>query len=573
MKTGSIRTDLFWLLLLCCLLSAGVGWSLLDAAEGSLLGSRHIDALGSYWFQWFVFHQMETGGDLSQTNLWFHPWGIDILRTYGGNLIDPLLALPMRWVGGPILAWNGLVFLILISNGLVAGAWVRLRSGNLLAGLAGSAMALLHPVVFYDLVQGRPAQAILAPLIGALALFEASTRSQSTRNSRRLAAGAGVCIGIAGYCYWFGGLFAALACVLLALGGPWKARLQSLGIAAITTLLSISPLLLPLLMTLSDGASGALLPVDRWWAGELDLVTRAGDSITLCTLDGQGFALKTLREKSQIDAPLLGICALLGVLATVRKAWRWSLVAGLGLAIALGPMPWGFRNPIYLIIATLPAMDRLYWPCRAIVLTVPVAALGAGILVETLQGRRAQVLAAVIGLLCITETAYRDLAPLDTWQLEIPESVSCLTDAEGAVISLPYGRDHEHILHQTVHQNPLLGGIRETSKSLAPAEQQEWVRGNPWLDAMMRIIRDPRTQTAWEPEDKEAVSEEGYRWILLRWEALPRPNLREGMVKRERMLERAISEHLGPPLVDDGTMRIYAPWGGELDCDLSIPQD
>ena len=576
MRNGSFRTDLIWMMALCILFAMGLCWNLLGSAEGSLIGSDHIDARGSYWFQWFVAGRLEHGGSLGQTDLWFHPWGIDILRTYGGNIVDPLLALPLRWLGGATLGWNGLLFGIIVTNGLAGGFWIRHRSGSLAAAAAASMLIMLHPVGLYDLAQGRPAQAILAPLIGALALFEASNRTEDPRQARWLAIGSGICIALASYCYWFGGLFAAMACGLLALGTGWKSRLLHLGVAALVTLVGVSPLLFTLLGTLDGGASGALLPVDQWWKGELDLITEAGDNITLCTLDVEGNALKLRLKKgliaSQVDAPLLGISSLLCVLFTARKAWRWTLVAALGVAIAIGPMPGGFRNPIYLAIALLPGMDRLYWPCRAIILSVPVAAVGASLLVEHFKAK-GPIIAAGLGLIGLGESHSRGLIPLELWQAEPPPAVACLESAEGAVIALPYGQDHAKLIDQTVHEKALLGGARETSRSLVPEEQQEWVQTNPWIGALMKSIENPRAAHEWTEADREEVREKGYRWVLIRWDQIRRPNLREGAVRRERLMDRAVEAVAGPLRVDDGEVRIYAPFDDALDCELSPQSD
>jgi hypothetical protein len=84
----------------------------------AFLGIDYVDALGTQWFYWFVDHELGRDKPLGHTDLFFYPWGKDIFAHTGTNVLDAVLAMPVRWLLGPVLGYN-----LFVIAGLAASAW------------------------------------------------------------------------------------------------------------------------------------------------------------------------------------------------------------------------------------------------------------------------------------------------------------------------------------------------------------------------------------------------------------------------------------------------------------------
>src|SRR5690606_24804090 len=132
------------------------------------LGLEFVDGFGTQWFYWFVEHQVRRLEGFGHTDLFFYPWGKDIYRHTGANVLDGLLALPFRLIFGPVLGYN-----LFVLAGLAATAWatarfaLRFTEDRAAAWLAGI-LSACSPFVFLELIEGRPTQAILLFCVLAL---------------------------------------------------------------------------------------------------------------------------------------------------------------------------------------------------------------------------------------------------------------------------------------------------------------------------------------------------------------------------------------------------------------------
>jgi hypothetical protein len=402
---------------------------------------------------------------------------------------------------------------------------------------AGAAFMAFHPFVLHELQAGRPTQAVLAPAIGALALAPAAIDGD-----RRAMLQAGALLALSGWFYWFTALFTALGIGVLALGRPLR-RVLALG--AVAALL-VSPVAVPLLRALAEGRVPGLLPLGGLLGGQT--VTAEGSVVPIATVDLLGRLAST---NGLYDGEVMGLCALGGILLAPGR-WRWAGV--LGLVLAIGPHPFGVANPIYAMSAFLfPPMLRLYWPVRAVVLCAIAA-------VPALRGRWGTALA--VG--AVVEGLARGWAPLDVWDPGVAPIVERLADlGEGAVIVLPTAIDQRSLVDQTVHGKPTLGGMNELSRGLTPPEVRALREGNGWLSAVLLAPRDPRAEPSWSEADKEALHALGYRWIILRLDALAAADARLGVPSRSLSVRRRLSTLAGPPVLEDERTVLYAPWETE----------
>lgn len=517
-----------------------IGWPALD---GGALGHRTLDGLGSWWFQWFVGTSIADGTSPLQGTPLFHPYGKDILQHTGANLVDAVASVPLRHLFGPTAGWNALAIGVLLSNG-AAAAWALRRQGWSAALTAGAVVAL-NPYSLYELAEGRPTQALLAPLI--LAVMWAS--DETARPTRHGWIRVGVAVAVAGYVYWFGALFAGLAVAALALARPrtLPAMAMAGGLSAILAL----PIIAPLFLQLGAGEVPGTLPVGGWWTA-LDLTTAEGDVMVLCTLGSACDVGKQAAGAWTPVGPATGLAFWIAAAVASLRDWRLGLVLAVAALLAVGPRPADVANPFYLALTALPGMDRLYWPCRALALLVPLAAIGVSEL-----ARRHPIAGPAVLLAMVTESAARDRLPLDTWDPDPPAALACIGD--GGVIDLPHDRDHEPLLLQTWHHQPILGGMNPRSRGQVPQPIQALRSDDVWLAALLEAVFNPRAEVPGEAVPSEALHALGYRWVVLRVASIrslvPTPDL------HLRALEARLDQLAGTALVQDDALWIHAPWG------------
>lgn len=519
-----------------------------------LAGEANVDAYGTWWFQWWVAHALATGVSPFHADVLFYPFGKDILRHTGGNVLDVALLAPLRWLAGPVVAWNALVFATVATNALAAGAWARRIAPGLAGVLAAQVVVGLHPFVLEELRSGRPTQAILAPLLLALCFGDEALRT----GDRRATAASAALLALTGWVYWYAASFGALALCVLAVGPNPLRRLGTLTAIGLGSLALTSPLVVPLARALANGEVPGLLPLDRWWAGAIDFTTVEGGDVQIATLDA-ATGMAGLRSKhGWLETGLaLGVATALPLLFAPR---RLLAVAALGLAIALGPFPFDLRNWAYLALAeALPPYERLYWPIRAVALLAGVAGVGAAVGIGRLPERVRAGAAAVVAAAVLAEAATRGGGPIGRWKAEVPEALACL---EGAGVVLPYGADQIPLVWQTLHEAPMLNGMAERSESLVPAEQQALREENGFLRALLALPTNPRAEVAWTEEEKAAVGALGYRWVVLRPDALVEEGNRASPKGRLRAAVRALVPLLGRPVIERDDVLVYAPWGG-----------
>lgn len=552
---------------LLCALALGLvvlGPTLADPSEW-LAGAATVDTYGTWWFQWWVADAVARGVSPFQADVLFFPWGKDILTHTGGNLLDVAALLPVRFVLGPAAAWNTLVFAAVATNALAAGAWARRLGGGLAAVLLAQVLVGLHPFALNELAHGRPTQAILAPLLLALAYGDEAMRTGAWRDTARSAG----MLALAGWIYWYAASFGALALCLLALfpsgeGRSFGARLRVLVGVGVGSLLLSAPLVVPLVLALARGEVPGLLPLDRWVAGVQDYTNAQGGGIQVATLAPSGVATLHSGRGVVAEGVVLG---LVGVLLALAAPRRWIGVALLTVAIAVGPFPLDTRNPVYLgLVAALPPYERLYWPVRAVAVLAAVGVVGVVAALARVPAQWRTAAAALIGVAIVGEGALRDTLPIGRWRVEVPEAVACVAAGGGAGLVLPYGVDQVALVWQSVHGSPMLNGMAERSASLVPPGQRALREQNGWLRAVLTLPSNPRADIAWTEAEKAGVAALGYRWVLLRPDALEEEGGRISSHSRLRATKRALVPLLGAPVLEREDVIVYAPWGGMDAC-------
>ncbi len=543
------------------------------------IGSDYLDTHGTQWFYWWFGRWLAALPDEPATYL-FHPWGKDVYAHTGGNVLDALLALPLRTLLGPTLGTNVFVALVLGTN---AGAAARLaaamgadRRGQWLA----SALGLMQPFALFEIEHGRPTQAILAPAALALAALVAGGRRGDGLR-------AGAWLAVAAMVYWYQGLVACLAAAGLWFGrvvtGEGRRASARTALAAVACGALVAPFAAPMLLSLSDGGVPGLLALSDGAGplGRLRLVTEQGDAQGLFVIDAAGRAGALIDQGGlrfqagpRLIGPGLAALALAGLVRGRRVAAPVGFALGLTLLVAAGPLlVWGqgfLANPPYLLLVERwDVLRRWWWPGRALGVASMLGVGLAGVAVSRLG--RGGPIAAVVGVTAVSLGLWgADLLPLSRWDGRVSPGIACLSTEADAVLELPYALGQAPLYHQTVHERPMLNGMLVTKAAFQPPEVVALRAGNSYVRLLVALgERDWRRERVWDPADEAAFRAFGYDTVVFRKAGFLRPRpQRDGTVEMQSdwpRAERIIADVLGSPAWQDEAVAIYA-LDGEFDC-------
>lgn len=541
------------------LAALGVGLLALGPALGHLrtrfLGIGAVDHPGTLWFYGQVLRALrgEPGALLTNDRL-YAPWGQDLLRNTGANFLDGLLAAPFA-VFGPVAGHNLFLVAVLVANGCAA-AWATEGRGAWPVGLSFA----LAPYPLYELVEGRPAQALLVFFVVTVFGFG---RALEGRWAPWRAA---VALALLGLQYWFYAVFASLmlaawTAVLVSRdrrGAPLVVLLRVLGGAAVL----VAPLAVPLATALARGEVAGL------FSGESDLLLHSFQPLLGVVTAQQGEDL----VGTQRAVPVALLLAGAGAWWTSRGSstgtgdatsppggfgagGRASQLAMLVVLLVLSVGPWLWVNgarvtePAYqALLVLLPPLQRLWHPSRAI---AGLAVLGIGWLSSC--GPRWRWAICMLGSL---ESARDGLLPLPTWDAAVPAGYECLAGRQGAVVELPFAGSQRHLWYQVVHGLPILGGFHEGAPEFQPAEARALRRDDPFLAALLAVSRGAPVPAA--PGDFAALRDLGFRYVVLQLDELPPTDSMAGRAQRRAVTE-GLGALLGPPSWQDARTRIWVP--------------
>jgi hypothetical protein len=548
------------------------------------LGREYVDAWGTQWFYWFVERQMALGEGFGTTNLFFFPWGKDIYLHTGGNVLDGFIAWPIRWLIGPVAGYNLFILGILATNYLtMRRLLLQVLGGRVPRTEAASLAAVFftfNPWALHELRDGRPTQALLA---FTLLFFSDYLRMDQDRRGW-LPVRAGMWLAIAGLTYWYNALFAGIAAGLIAVFRTLTTRrldvLVRHALAGLVALVIVAPFALPMLG--SDAVPG-LLDVDKWSLGSWTPTTKEGVQIGLYTFEptslGSGFyAMKNdggmayLREDTNVFVAQVLLAGLGLLVATGRARVAALVLIAVSLAISIGPETVGIPNPIYFALAKATSIfQRLWWPSRALVLGHIGMALLTAFALYRLKG-----LAPWVATACAAwfgwELSKSELGPMATWEAGIPQGYRCLAEAEeGAILELPYAHTQAHLYFQTQHGRPMFGGMVEDNTVFAPPEQVAYRSSNSFVAVLLDQGSDGLKAPVFSPQDRAALKELGYRWVVLDKRAYIDVGDLDAKVGtslegRARWVRRTMTSLMGKPVFEDEATAIYAPWDHGSPC-------
>lgn len=573
--------------------------------DDHFLGYETVDHYGTQWFYWFAAFHLQNGQSPAHTDLFFYPWGKDIYGHTGANLLDAWFAVPFRLLLGPVLGYN---VPVLIGLGATAWAFARLIRRHLdpsaphawILGV-GTLLFLTSPYVLYELIEGRPTQAVLLfPVLFLHALGD--TADDDPRVAGRAAWFAGLWLALSGYQYWYYALFGGLLAIGnaaarmashgLAPGPSWRIFRLHLQIALIAVLLCL-PGALPLLVaTLEDGSVYGLLKVGDWSLTSAPLITEEGVRIGMFLWQpfsgAAGFLIQDEDDgeerfvNSLYPTPLILLPALLLWFRRPGSLARAPLIVMLVLAalIAAGPVlviagSWVLPNPVYTGLAlALRFVRRLWWPGRMLGFATILLYLPAALALRQLSPRLLPVAAVGALVYQLGVLSWAALVPVPVWDAKIPAGYRCLASGPpGAVLELPYAWTQAHLYYQTSHQRPIFGGMIEDNSVFAPEEFTTLRTTNPFVLRLTELAHRDDDVSAWTQADRDEVVKLGYRYILLQKDAFAVATDASAahvavMTSRRRSASREFNKILGMPLFEDARVAIWGLDGAPAPCTM-----
>ncbi len=574
------------------LLLAVVWGPALPRIGGDFLGIEYVDHYGTQWFYWFVEYNRRLGFDADSTKMFFHPWGKDIFKHTGSNVLDAELAIPFRQFLGPILGYNVFVLFGHALSGLAFYKLARELTADRVACVVGAVLFTLQPYLLLEILEGRPTQGVaLLPVL----FFWALIRSGLRRGIWAPILG-GVMLALSGYQYWFYALFGGLAALA---HGVWRSlapapgsggRAATLARHAVMAGVALGltlPVALPMVIATASGEDvPGLLDTDTWsWAASAP-ITREGIRIGLFSWQPLRAAMGFLVIDSDGNERFLAqYIAIPWVFALVLLVWfrrpgkldraTFLVMAAVLTLMAMGPViligTSALPNVAYIyLVKYVGFLRRLWWPSRCLLYVILLFSLA---LVQALAWLRRQPprfqAAGFLGLCGWWAWDLRDIGtlPFPTWDGTVPAGYRCLAsgDTSGALIELPYAWTQGHLYYQTYHERPLLGGMLEDNPTFTPVEFTEFRTTNPMVSRL--LWGDPiGNPFDWDTKAEDQVYDLGYRYVVVQKDAFYHPADEEGPNRLEVLL-KSLDRSFSGAIYDDGRIAIYAPWGDPLPCD------
>ncbi|MES2640551.1 MAG: hypothetical protein V4850_13745 [Myxococcota bacterium] len=533
-----------WLMLASYLALAVVVIGPRTLLSADTVGGVGVDLPGTIWMHWWVRTTLEQLSLPITTDLLFYPDGKNFFNDTGANYIDAYLGVPLQWVFGVPGFIDPLGVVVLVGNALAMQALATDLTGGKhpMAAWAAAAAFELNPYAVQQLAEGRPTQAMVW-----FALL-------ATRHLLRLPTGTwrdavlfGLFTVLQGLTYWFMVYFLTLALLPVALWQLVRAPrvvAPRLALAIAVAVGLAAPFLLRIHAEIAAGHVGRLGVTD--WA--------------------QGPAASPVRWKLTREMVLTASwLATFGLgVWTWRRAGPW--LAGLVLVLAfsagaqLDVTSPPVHNPFFITLWDhVPLLSRLGFPervaCMAFVLLAMCAAVGLA--------RLDRVWAPLFVGVVLAEGLWRGGMPIPSTGYHIPDGNLRIRDLGGAVIYLPFGANEDAMVYQTLHGQPLFGGMGERERDLRPKGYEHRLE-NRFVVMLGGTMNDTEPPIAYRPADREAMTAL-FRWVWLDLRFSP-PSWTAIGYDRDAKLRRLTAE-LGRPA--DYEPDTYALW----DLHAPVPAD
>jgi len=578
-----------WLLVSALGLLMATLWTLPRGFQGSLriLGHPSSDLTKHYWNLWWFREEVLQGQLPFHTTYLNFPQGLDLYP------IEPLNMLAALILGGPLglpLATNLIALLNLTLACLGMFALVRYLSGAFWSALCAGLLYALSSYALWTVYVGVGELSNLGWLPLALLFFLRFAREGGLRNGL-LATGL---FFITAFSCWYYALFLYLVAGLLALLEPWRGRqtptlwLRYLLVAGLSL-----ACLYPIVSTFNRSYRTevrVMEPLGTFIARRIQAQPRDPPQtrVDLRQLWIGGAQVRAAATQNPyLGGRYLGITiavlALAGLLLRPKHTWRWLLVFGVTLLLALGSrLVWagtetGALLPFAWFNLTLQRYAQgMNFPARFMMPVTLCITVMAGLGLSGLEVRLRPLLAhprrrrrglglalfLLIGLSPLLEARLRGDVPTPLPSLPVRAmpaaySLANLGLEPGAVLEIPQAfqaqsrrESDELLLMQIIHERPSPGLPLDRISGFVGSARAE-LRALPLVAAMLALTGRPalagpaccESSPSDSPEvasSLTALNARGIRYLIVTYKGLQ-------PAQRAR-LERLVQRHFGPPL-------------------------
>lgn len=604
-----------WRLAAGSLLLAVAGtWPLVARLRGGLAGAdeRMGDRAAELWLERYLARVVGEGAPFPFVQEVSVPVGQDLLSTFY-DLLVPALSVPLQVLVPWPWHYNLLVILVAWADVAAVTALARQAGARTGAALALGALGGLCPFFHHALLQGRPVQALFAPLpllIWALLRFEAGGRA-------RQALAVGAALLLAGGVYRFLGYFCLAVLgvfglrwgwVFAAERGPW--RRESLGavgggtrsdtpgrppagawawvVLVLSTVLALAWLAVPVFR---EGLRGPLQGW-RWGAAVPAPGAMPEDPAATHVAATVDHALSVWHAAVPGADPNLSWSLPLVLLAGVglvrsRDRATWLLLAGGFYLLTLGPWLRGaggvlelggqpVATPLYPFLHRyLPFFSRFHWPQRLVVFVVvalvPSAARGLARIGRRAGGRRHGLVSPVLVGWAFGVAAVRGDWPVPMTPFAEPACYAAMANGgPGAILALPFRYAGRTVAWQPLHGRPLVNPV---GAGFDPdrwhPRWRAWVSDTPIVRALESLPLPGWPLPAPDASDTRDLRRAGVRYVihhpgLLEEALVPEPGLLPVDTEaRERRIREMLRAWLGPPLCEGPRAVVHTLVQGE----------
>lgn len=533
-----------WLMLASYVVLAVVVIGPRNLFSAASVGGVGVDLPGTIWMHWWVRTTLEHLSLPITTDLLFYPDGKNFFNDTGANYIDAYLGVPLQWLFGVPGFIDPLGLVVLVGNALAMQALATDLTGGRHPAAAWAAAAAfeLNPYAVQQLAEGRPTQAMLW-----FALLATRHLLRLREGTWRDAVLFGVFTVLQGLTYWFMVYFLTLALLPVAiveLARAPRVVAPRLALAVAVAVGIAAPFLLRIHGEIAAGHVGRLGGTD-WaqgpaaspvrWRLTREMILTASWLVTF------GLGVWTWRRAGPLLVGLLLVLA---------------FSAGALVDVTSPPLQNHFFTTLW---SHVPMLPRLGFPERVASMAFVLLAMCAAVGLSRLDRVWAPLFVGVV----LAEGLWRGGMPIPTTRYHIPDGNLRVRDLGGAVIYLPFGANEDAMVFQTVHGQPLFGGMGERERDLRPPGYEQRLQ-NRFVVMLGGTLNDTEAPIGYHLADREAISAL-FRWVWLDLRFSP-PSWTAIGYDRDAKLRRLTAE-LGRPA--DYEPETYALW----DLHAAVPAD
>ncbi len=452
-----------------------------------------VDGYLGIWNVWWTAQALQTRQSPFVTPLLFYPDGLDLFwQTL--SLPQGLLAFPITVMAGPLVAYNVLILTGFLLGGYTAFLFVRYVVGSNAAALVSGAVYSLAPFHLQKVVDAQ----LEVASIQWVPLYLLALHILLERRRWQWALLAGlllVWVGLGSsyyalFCLFYTGLAAATWALNLppaenteqttAPPAPGAASWLTRRVSLRTFIWGMTPALIWMLLMLPFLVS-LLQTGDKYLGEARNFNARSSADVISFWLPSPlhplwGGAIERFYYSLHHDAMLWNVSfglvaialAAIGIATTWRTNWRWLVVLGATMILAMGEdlRVFGVETGIplpYRLLAGLPGIRASHRPNHIVLLSILLVALLAAYGAMALFQRWPRQQSGLTGALILAVLLVDGWAvPMPMFSRSIPPGYAHLPEPDGGLLPIPIHLNlsrSENLWYQTVHHWPIIGGF------------------------------------------------------------------------------------------------------------------